>query len=185
MPASCTSRQPSNPRRHPTSWASSQWSHIVSSMPFHGALTHAPLSAHLSIECRCTSPQIETPICTRRTATHQFLWQQFPLTTTTYVRPSGRITNGMRSGRTTPQGSAFSSPTPVPTPQDWPSLSKNTPRAELSFFRTSQLSSSLAFRLPKVHAYSRVKKITKLFYVALKPLTDSLFMLCSITTNLV
>jgi len=36
------------------------------------------------------------------------------LTTTTHVRRSGRITNGMRSGRTAPQDSAFSSPTPAP-----------------------------------------------------------------------
>ena len=36
------------------------------------------------------------------------------LTKTTYVRRSERITNGMRSGRTTPQDSAFSSPTPAP-----------------------------------------------------------------------
>jgi len=36
------------------------------------------------------------------------------LTTTTYVRRSGRITNGMQSGRTIPH--AFSSPTRVPTP---------------------------------------------------------------------
>jgi len=43
------------------------------------------------------------------------------LTTTTYVRRSGRITNGMRSGRTSPQDSAFSSPTPAPTPPEWPS----------------------------------------------------------------
>jgi len=37
------------------------------------------------------------------------------LTLTTYVRRSGRITNGMRSGGTAPQDSTFSSPTPVPT----------------------------------------------------------------------
>jgi len=46
MPASCTSAQPSHPRRHPTCWASSQWSHTLSSMPCHGAWTSAPLSAH-------------------------------------------------------------------------------------------------------------------------------------------
>ena len=37
------------------------------------------------------------------------------LTTATYVQRSGRIVNGMRSGRTTPQGSAFSSQTPAST----------------------------------------------------------------------
>jgi len=37
------------------------------------------------------------------------------LTTTTYMRRGGRITTGMRGGRTAPQDSAFSSPTPAPT----------------------------------------------------------------------
>jgi len=41
--------------------------------------------------------------------------------TTTYVRRSERIFNGMRSGRTTPQDSAFSFQTPVPTFLEWPS----------------------------------------------------------------
>ena len=43
------------------------------------------------------------------------------LTTTTYVRRSGRITNGMWSGRITPQDFAFSSPTLAPTPTERPS----------------------------------------------------------------
>ena len=43
------------------------------------------------------------------------------LTTTTYVRRSGRITKGMRSGRTVPQDSGFSSPTLENTPPEWPS----------------------------------------------------------------
>ena len=77
MPASYTSGQPSsNPRKHPAYWASSQWSHTVSSTPCHGAWKSAPPSAHPSIECRCTAPEIETSICTRRTTTHQFIWQQ-------------------------------------------------------------------------------------------------------------
>jgi len=42
------------------------------------------------------------------------------LTTTTYVRRTGRITNGMRIGRTVPQDSAFSSPTPANTPPERP-----------------------------------------------------------------
>jgi len=75
MPASYTSGQFSNPRKHPTCWASSQCSHTVSSTPCHGAWRPAPLSAHQYIECRCTAPQIKTPICIRRT-THQFIWQQ-------------------------------------------------------------------------------------------------------------
>ena len=76
MSASYTSGQPSNPRRHPTCSASSQRSHTVSSTPCHGAWTPAPLSAHPSTECKRTAPQIETPIGTRRTTTHQFIWQQ-------------------------------------------------------------------------------------------------------------
>jgi len=76
MPASYTSRQPSNPRRHPTCWASSQRSHTISRRPCNGAWTPAPISAHPSIRCSCTEPQIETPIRPRRTTTHQFFWQQ-------------------------------------------------------------------------------------------------------------
>ena len=52
------------------------WSHTISRMPCHGAWTPASLSAHPSIGCSCTAPQIETPICTRCTTTHQFFWQQ-------------------------------------------------------------------------------------------------------------
>jgi len=51
-------------------------SHTVSSTPCHGTWTPAPLNAHPSIEGRCTAPQIETPICVRRTTTHQFIWKQ-------------------------------------------------------------------------------------------------------------
>ena len=40
-------------------------------------------------------------------------------TVLSYVRRTGRITNGMRSGRTTPQDSAFSFPTPVHTLTEW------------------------------------------------------------------
>ena len=95
-PASHTSGQPYNPRRHPTCWASSQCSHTVSSTSCHVAWTSAPLSAHPSIECKRTAPQIETPICTRRTTSHQFIWQQ------QHTCGAVGITNGMRSGRTSP-----------------------------------------------------------------------------------
>ena len=71
-----TSRQLPYSRRHRTCWASSQRSHTLSSTSFHGAWTPALLSAHLSTGCECTASQIETPICTRRTTTHQFTWQQ-------------------------------------------------------------------------------------------------------------
>jgi len=46
------------------------------------------------------------------------------LTTTTNLRYTGRITNRMRSGRTTLQNSALSSPTPAPTLSEWPSQEK-------------------------------------------------------------
>ena len=55
---------------------SSQWSHTISRTPCHGAWTFAPLSTHPPTECCCMAPQIETPVCTLCTATHQLLWQQ-------------------------------------------------------------------------------------------------------------
>ena len=76
MSASYTRRQLSHSRRQPSCWASSQRSHTISSSLCRGAWTSAPLNAHLSVECKCTAHQIETPICTRRTTTHQFFWQQ-------------------------------------------------------------------------------------------------------------
>ena len=76
MPASYTSGQRSNSRRYPTCWASSQRKHTISRTPCHGAWTSAPLSAHPTIECCCTASQIKIPICTLRTAIHQFFWQQ-------------------------------------------------------------------------------------------------------------
>ena len=78
MPVSYISGQLPNPRRHPTCWASSQWSRAVLSAPCHGAWTSASLRSHPSSECRCMAPQIETLICTRRRrrATHHFIWQQ-------------------------------------------------------------------------------------------------------------
>ena len=45
MPACYTSGQPSNPRRHPTCWASSQWSHTVSSTVFPLSRKKTALSA--------------------------------------------------------------------------------------------------------------------------------------------
>ena len=68
----------------------------------HSALTH-PSSAHAR-HLKSRHPFVLA-------AQHLSVF----LTTTTYVRPSGRITNGMRIGRTNPQDSAFSFPTPAPT----------------------------------------------------------------------
>ena len=51
-----------------------------------------------------------SPICTRRTTSHQFIWQQ-----TAYVRHSERITNGIWSGRTVLQNSGFPSLVPIPS----------------------------------------------------------------------
>jgi len=62
---------------------------------------------------------------------------------------------------------------------------KHIPRAKLSFFRISQLSSSLVFRSPKCTLTPMLNKITKLLNVALEPLMVSLFALCNITNNLV
>jgi len=63
------SGQSSHPRRHPICWASSQWSHTVSSTPCHGAWTSAPLSTYLLTSWEWTASQIETPICTCRPTT--------------------------------------------------------------------------------------------------------------------
>jgi len=76
MPASYTSGQPSHSRRHLTCWASSQRSYTFSRTPCHGAWTSDPLNSHLSTECECTAPQIETPIYSPPQTTHQFISQQ-------------------------------------------------------------------------------------------------------------
>jgi len=61
------------------------------------------------------------------------------LTTTTYVRRSGRITNGMLSGRTAPQDSACLSPTPAPPGMTLPrraSVRLNRLRTGVGSFRS-------------------------------------------------
>ena len=70
-----TRKQPSHPRRHPTCWASSQRSNTVSSTPCRGAWTSAPLSANLFTGREWTASQIESPIYTPCTTTHQFIWR--------------------------------------------------------------------------------------------------------------
>ena len=54
MPGSYTSWQPSNPRRHPTCWASLQWSRTVSGTPCHGPghLLHLALTRPSSANAR-------------------------------------------------------------------------------------------------------------------------------------
>ena len=111
MPAPYTSWQLSNPRRHPTCWASSHWSHTVSSAPCRGDWTSAPLSAHPSSSASNWESHLYLPNNT--SSVH--------LITTTCMWRSVRITNGMRSGQTVTQASALSSPTPSPTPLEWPS----------------------------------------------------------------
>jgi len=106
MRASYTSGQPSNPRRHPTCWAFSQWSHTVSSTPCPGAWTLSALTRLLSADARHLKNRDTHLYPPYNSSVHL---------TTTYVRHTGWITNGMRSGRTTPQESTFSSPTPAPT----------------------------------------------------------------------
>jgi len=108
MPAFYTSGQPSNPCRHPACWASSQWSHTVSSTPCYGAWTPALLSTHPSMECRCTAPQIETPFVPAA--------QHLISSSENNIRPAqwaGHQWNA--EWRTTLQDSAFSSPTLAPT----------------------------------------------------------------------
>jgi len=107
MPAPYTIVQLFNPRRHPTCWASSQWSHTLSGTPCRGAWTSALLNAHPSFECKCMSPQIETLICARRTS-HQSIWQQH-----TCCAVGGSLMECGVDG-TTPQNSSFSYPTPAP-----------------------------------------------------------------------
>ena len=51
-------------------------SYSFSSTLCHWAWTPAPLSAHQPTRHKSTAPQIETPICARRTITHQFIQQQ-------------------------------------------------------------------------------------------------------------
>ena len=101
MPASYTSGQPTNPRRHRTCWVSSQWSHTISRTPCHGAWTSASLSAHPVHRVLLHGASNRN---THLYSTHS---NSSASLTTTYVRHSGRIINGMRSGRTTPQDSAL------------------------------------------------------------------------------
>ena len=115
MPASYTSGQPSNPRRHPTCWASSHRRNTIFRTPCHGAWIPASLSAHLSIWCSCTAASNrDIHLYPPHNNSSVFL-------TTTYVRRSGRIINGTRSGRTTPQDSTLQFQTPVHTHPEWPS----------------------------------------------------------------
>jgi len=117
MPAPYISGQPSNPLRHPTGWASSQWRHTVSRTPCHGAWPSAPLSAHPSIECKRTALQIETPICTRYpipTTSHQFIWQQH------MCGAVGGSPMECGVGGQPHNDSAFSFPTPAPNSRNDP-----------------------------------------------------------------
>jgi len=84
MPTPYTSGQPSYPRRHPTCWASSQWSHTASGMPCHGAWTPAPLSPHRpsSADAWCLKSRhpfvptaqhlIRSSVCAAQWADHQW-----------------------------------------------------------------------------------------------------------------
>jgi len=88
-----------------------------------------------------------------------------PLTTTTHVRHTGRTTNGMRSGRTTPQDS-FSSPTSAPTPperlsQEEPGsgLTASTPVSGVS---APSCTNEVWFRLRPVSVAQKNKSLTML-----------------------
>jgi len=115
MPASYTSRQPSNPRRHPICWASSQWSVTFSTLFYvvpwsldtcftqHLLVHRVHMHGALNWDTHLYPPHNNSSV---------------HLTTTTYMRRSRRITSGMRSGRTISQDSGFSFPTPAPTPPE-------------------------------------------------------------------
>ena len=108
-----TSGQSSYPHRHPTSWASSQRSHIISSTPCHRAwLTQCspvhPMGMH-GVSNR------DTHLCPPQNNS------SIHVITTSEVRRSWHFTNGMRSGWTTLHDSVIlSSPTSAPTHREWP-----------------------------------------------------------------
>ena len=107
VPGSYISRQPSNPRRHPTYWTLSQWSHTVSSMPCHAAWT--PVHRVQTHGTSNRDNHLYLP--------HNILSVQ--LTTTTYVWRSGQITNRIWSGWTTHNTPHFH--TWHRNPLEWPS----------------------------------------------------------------
>ena len=88
------------PRRQPTCRASSQWSHTISRTPCHGAWTSAPLCAHPYHRVLLhDASNRDTHLYPQHSNSSASL--------TTYVRRSGWIINGTRSGRTNTQDSAF------------------------------------------------------------------------------
>ena len=78
----------------------------------HSSCDTVCFTAHLSTEWKCTVSQVDTPICTRRTTTHQFIWQQQH---TCGILGRSR----MRRGCTTPRDSVFSSGTLAPILGEW------------------------------------------------------------------
>jgi len=99
---------------------SSQWSHTPSSTPGH--LLLPPWSLDICSTQGSPVHRVQMHGASNRD-THLYpplSNSSVHLTTTTYVRRSGRITSGTRSGRTTPQDSAFSSRHRHP----WPVLSR-------------------------------------------------------------
>jgi len=87
--------------------------HNASRTPCYVAGTCGPLISHLSTECECTASQFKSPCITHLYPPHNN--SSVHLKTTTYVRRSGRITDGMRSGGTMQPDSALLSPTLAPT----------------------------------------------------------------------
>ena len=118
MPASYTSIQPSYPRRHPTFWAS-ELHRSGATLPLArramepGHLVHSSLISPSSAKAL----HLEWRHTFVPAAQQLISWPD----NNNIVRRIGRIINGMRSGRATPQDSAFSSPTPAPTHPKWPS----------------------------------------------------------------
>ena len=127
MPASYTSIQPSYPRRHPTFWAS-ELHRSGATLPLArramepGHLVHSSLISPSSAKAL----RLEWRHTFVPAAQQLISWPD----NNNIVRRIGRIINGMRSGRATPQDSAFSSPTPPPTSSEW--LSQEQPGSGLT-----------------------------------------------------
>ena len=100
-------------------WASSQRNHTLSSKPYHGDWISASFSARLVLYRLGMHG-------TSNRDTHLYLLHNISsvrLTTTTEMRRSGRVTNGLRSCWRTPRDSVLSFTKSAPT-RNW--LSKNS-----------------------------------------------------------
>jgi len=72
----CTTEQSSCSRGNLTYRALSQTICTVHRTSGHEVWTSAPSNAHMLVQWECAASQIETPVCTCSTTTHQFVWRQ-------------------------------------------------------------------------------------------------------------